>query len=404
MSGGALTVAFSAGALAAFNPCGFALLPGWAAVLVSGEGAGDDLLGRLLRALKAGAVATLAFLAVFGAAGVVFSLGFAALGRYLPLAGLAIALVLAWLGTLLLVYGHAPGLNIGRRSTSGTGVRAVFGFGVAYALGSLSCVLPVFILTVGIAAGEPWRTRVGGFVGFALGMGTVLALVALAAALTGGGAQRLRPLLRVIPRVAGAVVLGAAVVLLARELGLATVSLGHPEQSVTFRASVAVAATAVVAAAALLSTRHRAARRFRIAVEPPVTISETHQKESTLTDDCCTPQASAQEQTRTGDGPLVEILYFDGCPNHHPSIALVERVAAELGIDPELRLVNVPDAETAQKVRFLGSPTIRVAGRDVDPRTEERNDYQLACRIFQTDAGLVGQPEERWVRDALLRE
>ena len=264
MSGGALSVAFSAGALAAFNPCGFALLPGWAAVLVTGEGAGDDLLARVLRALKAGIIATLAFLAVFGIAGVVFSLGFSALGRYLPIAGILIALVLAWLGTLLLAVGHAPGINVGRRASSGSGVSAVFGFGVAYALGSLSCVLPVFILTLGIAAGEPWLARIGGFVGFALGMGTVLALVALAAAVTGEGAQRLRPIIRIVPRLAGAVVLAAAVVLLAREIGLAAISLGHGEQSLIVRSVIAVAATAIIAAAAL-AFHHSAGRRYTAA-------------------------------------------------------------------------------------------------------------------------------------------
>ena len=102
-------------------------------------------------------------------------------------------------------------------------------------------------------------------------------------------------------------------------------------------------------------------------------------------------------------GPLVEILYFDGCPNHHPSIALVERLGRELGIKPELRLVNVPDQQTAERLRFLGSPTIRVAGVDVDPHTEQRTDYALSCRVFRTEAGIVGQPEERWVREALLR-
>ena len=103
-------------------------------------------------------------------------------------------------------------------------------------------------------------------------------------------------------------------------------------------------------------------------------------------------------------GPLVEVLYFDGCPNHEPAVALVERLSRELRIESELRLVEVPDQEAAQRLRFLGSPTIRVAGVDVDPLTEERSDYTLSCRIFRTDAGVVGQPDERWVRDALLRE
>jgi len=102
--------------------------------------------------------------------------------------------------------------------------------------------------------------------------------------------------------------------------------------------------------------------------------------------------------------PLVEILYFDDCPNHHPAVALVERLSRELGIAPELRLVNVPDQEAAQLLHFLGSPTIRVGGVDVDPHTEERNDYALSCRVFRTEAGIVGQPDERWLREALLRE
>jgi hypothetical protein len=101
-------------------------------------------------------------------------------------------------------------------------------------------------------------------------------------------------------------------------------------------------------------------------------------------------------------GPLVEILYFEGCPNHHPAIALVEQVSRELGIDPEMRLVEVLDQAEAARLRFLGSPTIRVGGIDVDPHTEERSDYALSCRLFQTESGISGQPDARWVRDALL--
>jgi hypothetical protein len=103
-------------------------------------------------------------------------------------------------------------------------------------------------------------------------------------------------------------------------------------------------------------------------------------------------------------GPLVEILYFDGCPNHQPAIALVEQISRELGIEPELRLVEVSDQPAAERLRFLGSPTIRIGGVDVDPRTDERSDYALSCRVFQTDAGISGQPDARWVREALLHE
>ena len=126
--------------------------------------------------------------------------------------------------------------------------------------------------------------------------------------------------------------------------------------------------------------------------------------------DCCAsasvrePAAQAEGRRASAGRALVEILYFEGCLNHHPAIALVERLSVELGLDPEIRLVNVADQEAAQRLRFLGSPTIRVGGRDVDPHTEERSDYALSCRVFRTAAGMVGQPDERWVRDALLRE
>ena len=77
----------------------------------------------------------------------------------------------------------------------------------------------------------------------------------------------------------------------------------------------------------------------------------------------------------------VEILYFDGCPNHEPARALVERVAAEL--------------------RFLGSPTVRVDGRDVEPGAAARHEFVLSCRVYRTEQGLAGQPDEAWIREAL---
>ena len=107
---------------------------------------------------------------------------------------------------------------------------------------------------------------------------------------------------------------------------------------------------------------------------------------------------------RDHERPLVEILYFDGCPNHEAAQELVERVSSELGLEPELRLVNVHDEEAARRLRFLGSPTVRVAGRDVDPEAAERDEYVLSCRVYRTESGFAGQPDERWIRVALERE
>ena len=101
--------------------------------------------------------------------------------------------------------------------------------------------------------------------------------------------------------------------------------------------------------------------------------------------------------------PRVEILYFDGCPNHEPARALVERVAEELQLDPSVELVEVVDPDAAAALRFLGSPTIRVDGRDVEPGAEERQEFVLSCRVYRTERGLAGQPDEAWIRVALSR-
>lgn len=99
--------------------------------------------------------------------------------------------------------------------------------------------------------------------------------------------------------------------------------------------------------------------------------------------------------------PRVEILYFEGCPNYDDARALVERLAAGLGIDPDLQLVEVPDEQAATRRRFLGSPSVRVQGRDVEPGADERSDYVLSCRLYPGERGLSGAPDEEWIREAL---
>jgi hypothetical protein len=97
----------------------------------------------------------------------------------------------------------------------------------------------------------------------------------------------------------------------------------------------------------------------------------------------------------------IEILYFDGCPNHDQLLEHLPRLLEREGIDAEITLHNVPDAEHAHRERFLGSPTIRVGGRDIDPGATDRSDYGLKCRIYQTPTGLSGLPPDQWILEAL---
>jgi hypothetical protein len=89
--------------------------------------------------------------------------------------------------------------------------------------------------------------------------------------------------------------------------------------------------------------------------------------------------------------PLIEVLTFEGCPHTRTALELVERIVNELGIEASIRHVDVADLEQAEAHRFLGSPTIRVNGHDIEPGSCERSEYTLACRIYGTDAAVTGE-------------
>src|SRR5215211_718169 len=101
-------------------------------------------------------------------------------------------------------------------------------------------------------------------------------------------------------------------------------------------------------------------------------------------------------------GPVIELLYVEHCPCVSAAQSLVQRTCAELGMDAEIRTVLIPDQAAADRARFLGSPTVRVAGRDVEPGVERSAEYTVECRLYRHEHRLAGYPQERWVRDALM--
>lgn len=100
----------------------------------------------------------------------------------------------------------------------------------------------------------------------------------------------------------------------------------------------------------------------------------------------------------------VELLYFDGCPNHEALLPHLRELLDESGAGAEIELVRVEDAEAAERERFLGSPTVRVDGLDVEPGAAERTDFGLKCRLFATPDGLRGTPPDAWILAALGRD
>lgn len=85
------------------------------------------------------------------------------------------------------------------------------------------------------------------------------------------------------------------------------------------------------------------------------------------------------------------------------ALVVVERVVDETGIPAEIEVVEVTSDEDAETYRVLGSPTVLVDGRDVDPQPSLNADFSADDRIYRTDRGPCGWPDAEWIRDALLR-
>jgi len=197
--------AFAAGMVAGMNPCGFFMLPAYLSYHLSlpgdeaRRGAG---LVRALRALLLGAAATAGFVVVMGGAGALIGATGQRLVPAFPYAGAAVGVALLVLGAWLLVTHRPLGIAAANRLmvTPRRGLSNVFLFGVAYAVGSLSCTLPVFLLVAGsaLSAGR-LAASVGQFVSFGLGMGTVLIAVTIGAAFFRDAVSR--SLRRLLPHV-----------------------------------------------------------------------------------------------------------------------------------------------------------------------------------------------------------
>jgi len=214
--------AFAAGMVSGVNPCGFFILPAYVSYQLGAEEAGfyaSAALGRAARGVLLGVVATAGFVVVMGIFGALIAAGGQIITRVFPYAGLAVGALLAVLGIWMLATRRSLGIAAARRVAVSPqrNLRGVFLFGIAYAVGSLSCTLPIFLLVVGgaLAGGAGFGATIGQFLSYALGMGAILVAVTIGAALAREGVTRsLRQMLPHVHRVSALFLIAAGLYLI----------------------------------------------------------------------------------------------------------------------------------------------------------------------------------------------
>jgi cytochrome c biogenesis protein CcdA len=202
-----LGLAFAAGMVAAFNPCGFAMLPAYLMLVIQREeGRPTAAVGR---ALVASAAMALGFVAVFGLFGLLTLSVASAVQRYLPYGTVVIGVVLVALGIWLLAGRELPGWSMGKGARWAPTARmgSMFGYGVGYALASLSCTVGPFLAVTGSSLRSGSALGVMGvYLAYSAGIALVVGALAVAVALASAGMiDRMRRILPFVNRVSGLV-------------------------------------------------------------------------------------------------------------------------------------------------------------------------------------------------------
>ena len=96
----------------------------------------------------------------------------------------------------------------------------------------------------------------------------------------------------------------------------------------------------------------------------------------------------------------IDVLYFEGCPHHEPALDLVRTVVNELGLSAELNEVEIKCPDDVDRLGFLGSPTIRVNGQDIEPSRRGDRNFAMSCRRY----GDSGVPPRDLLDRALAEE
>ncbi|NOQ62028.1 cytochrome c biogenesis protein CcdA [Mycolicibacterium fortuitum] len=209
-----LGFALAAGALAAVNPCGFAMLPAYLALFIAGDQPPSGRWAALVavrRALAATAAMTTGFLATFVTAGLILSPIAATLQRWAPALTVVIGVVLTLMG-LLMVAGRELTLPLpkpGSAFNPAAGLGPMALYGVVYAVASLGCTIgPFLVVTTTTFTSGDIAAGIAAYGAYALGMGLVVGIASVSVALARQSAtQRLRRLLPYATRAAGALLL-----------------------------------------------------------------------------------------------------------------------------------------------------------------------------------------------------
>ncbi len=97
----------------------------------------------------------------------------------------------------------------------------------------------------------------------------------------------------------------------------------------------------------------------------------------------------------------IQLYYFDDCPSYQKALDNLKEALRSQELPQEVEMIPVTSAADAQAKRFIGSPTIRINGVDVEGPEAEEKGYGYGCRIYAENGRSTGWPSVERIRYAL---
>lgn len=98
----------------------------------------------------------------------------------------------------------------------------------------------------------------------------------------------------------------------------------------------------------------------------------------------------------------IQFLFFPGCPNHKEAWRNLTEVLGKNEISATIERTVVETDRDAKKLGFLGSPTIKIDGLDVEPSARQRVDFAITCRVYRVNGQVLGAPPKDMISQAIM--
>jgi hypothetical protein len=97
----------------------------------------------------------------------------------------------------------------------------------------------------------------------------------------------------------------------------------------------------------------------------------------------------------------IEVLYLAGCPNHLPAMEIVRETLSSLDREAEIHQTEIRTQAEAEAKGFVGSPSVRINGMDIEPWARTTTTFGLSCRTYMHGSQRGGVPSCEQLRRAI---